>query len=163
MTQQMVSVGRVSLPHQDTSRQMRDEPTLLSAAGGEEQGQFCTTLGHQHGPRQQPKPGMSTWPLVAICHEYQHRPLPLYEHRPRDGPQQQHRLAFHFVLRWAGYSHQVIPLYLLISSSIFLYCTQIILLFFLPHFSTTYLVTPTMSRPQGGWQASVYPHLVKGR
>lgn len=32
---------------------------------GEEWGQLCTVLRHQHGPRQQPRPGTSARPLVV--------------------------------------------------------------------------------------------------
>ena len=52
------------------------EPALLSAAAGKRwdhlsrtlqalRGLLCTTLGHQCGPRQQPRPGMSAWPFVV--------------------------------------------------------------------------------------------------
>lgn len=41
------------------------ESSLLSTSGSEGQGQFSIALGHQRGPKQQPRPGMSKWPLVV--------------------------------------------------------------------------------------------------
>lgn len=37
----------------------------LSAAAGQGWGKLCAALGHQHGPRQQPTPGMYKWLLLV--------------------------------------------------------------------------------------------------
>lgn len=52
-------------PHQDQlyyAAQVRRRPTVLSKG----QDQSCTAFRHQHGPRQQSRPGMPTRPLVVI-------------------------------------------------------------------------------------------------
>jgi hypothetical protein len=41
-------------------------PALLSAVAGKGLGQFCTALGHQHGPRGHPRPETAEWPVVVI-------------------------------------------------------------------------------------------------
>jgi hypothetical protein len=41
-------------------------PTFQNAAASEGRGQLCTALGHHCGPWWQPRPGMSSWPLVVI-------------------------------------------------------------------------------------------------
>jgi hypothetical protein len=38
---------------------------VLEPSRGGRQGHLCTALGHQHVPRWQPRPGVSTWSLVA--------------------------------------------------------------------------------------------------
>lgn len=39
-------------------------PTLQSSTKGQRQGQLCIALRQQHDPRQEPRPAMSTWPLM---------------------------------------------------------------------------------------------------
>lgn len=48
------------IPRYDTG------PTLLSAVATKKQSHLCTVLGHWHGPRWQPRSGMSSWLLVVI-------------------------------------------------------------------------------------------------
>lgn len=51
-------------------------------------GQLWATLRHRHGPRQQPRSGTSTWPLVVAwaMDMTQTRHLLLQGHGPRHGP-----------------------------------------------------------------------------
>lgn len=41
------------------------EPARPRASVSERQGYVRAALGHQHGPRKQPRPGTSTWPLMV--------------------------------------------------------------------------------------------------
>lgn len=81
---------------------------------------LCVALGHQHGPRWQTRSGAFTWSLVVVTlgNGYQHRHWLLAAMGPD--------MALGGSMSWdismaseisAGYSHQAVPQYPLISSS----------------------------------------------
>lgn len=61
-------------------------PALLSATASDGEGQFCTALGHQHGPRQPSRPGEIQWPLVMTWA----KDTDPSGHRPRHSPWRLH-------------------------------------------------------------------------
>lgn len=82
-----------------------------------------------------------------MSHGHRHWPLPLHDHRPRDGPHWQH--AHNFTMASAGRAanlQQAITLYLHVSISIFLHSAQTVLLIFLSYLCSMYLhiVVPPM-------------------
>lgn len=96
---------------------------------------WCTAVGHQHGPRLQPIPGMSAWPLVVTwatdidtnrCHCMTMDPdVTVSSSLGRD---------FMASDGGAGYSQQAIPR---LSRPTSLHSAQIILLLFLSHLHHT--------------------------
>lgn len=104
----------------------------LPLCSGEWWGQHCTAPGHQHGPRQQPRPGTSAWLLVVTPATDINRFQPLQGHGPRHGPGWQHGPGSYNGLRW---QHRLLTS---ICSTTF-HHTQTIPLKFLSHISTTYL------------------------
>lgn len=104
-------------------------------------GEPFTDLEHPYGPRQQPRCGMSEWPLVLTWAKDIHTdPRCCMAMDPDKAPS--------ISMGWgftkgsggrAGYSHQAVPRHPHISSSFFLHSAQTILLLFPSHLSTTSL------------------------
>jgi hypothetical protein len=97
---------------------LSQSPATLPRCPGEEWGQFCTALGHQHGPRWQPRLGTSAWPLVVTRTPTAAGPY-TWPSIMASGDS-------------TGYSHQAVLHYLRISSSISLHCAHTILILSLP-------------------------------
>lgn len=89
---------------------------------GKRWGQFCIALRHQHDPRWQPNPGISTYPLVTVlrCCLATDSDTAGMEAQARPPP-------------WC----QVVSL---VSSSTSLHCVHILLIYFLFYFSNIYLL-----------------------
>lgn len=116
----------------------------LRAAAGEWRGrQLCAVLEHQHGPRWQPRPGTSAWPLVVALSTKIY-PDPCCCMATEPGMALSAR---------AGCSHKAVPHYLPVSISASL--------LFLSHLSTTNLliiVAPAGEQGRGTFRC--LPHLL---
>lgn len=108
---------------------------------GEGWGQFCTALRHQHVPRQQPKPGMSVWPLVKTDPSCCRATGPDVAHI---GSRSQNPTMVPQGI--TSYSHRAVPLYPPVSSSASLHCAHVLLFLFVLHFFTTALLLSVVSR-----------------
>lgn len=81
-------------------------PALQTLAARDKWSKLFTSLRHLCGPWWKPKPEISGWSLLVIwTKDIDQRTQLLFGHRPRHGPQWQHRLGFHHGLRWQGSLH----------------------------------------------------------
>jgi hypothetical protein len=109
--------------------------SALPQCSGKRWGQFFTAHRQQHIPRQQPRPGISTWSLV-VTDPCCHRAIdPDVATGGNTG--QNPTMALGGI---TCYSHHAVPHYRPVSTSASLHCAHILLFLFLSHFSTTYLL-----------------------
>lgn len=95
---------------------------------------FCTALSYQNVPRQQPRPGLSTWPLVVrntCCCRDMDPDLALCVSRGQDSTMVPGGIT--------GFSYQAAPYLLPVSRSASLHCAYILLFLVLFNFSTIFL------------------------
>lgn len=137
----------------------RTEPTLLSAVAGEEGwGRLFQDVQVRAGASSTQTSDINIALVAAqtkeVCLAFgDNRPLLLQGHGPRHGPQWEQRPGPYHGLRWHHQIHQAAPYYPGLSSSGSLHYTHILLLF-LFHFSTTFLlflVAPEVSGCLGVW------------
>lgn len=98
-------------------------------------------------------PGVSSGDM---SNGHPHRALLLHSHRPRQGPQQEHRPGLHHGLRWRGRlaTHNRLFLSSFVSPVLSLLNAQALLLLFLSHLSITLLnivVAQAAGRLHGWW------------
>lgn len=106
----------------DSSPALMPPGPAIPQCPGKRWGQFCIALRHQHDPRWQPNPGISTYPLVTVlrCCLATDSDTAGMEAQARPPP-------------WC----QVVSL---VSSSTSLHCVHILLIYFLFYFSNIYLL-----------------------